>query len=159
MGGEQVGTLTMKTTDMETIYDLGSKMIDGLTKEKVSAGDVITIDKATGRITKLGRSYTRSRDYDAMGPQTRFVQCPEGELQKRKEVVHVVSLHEIDVINSRSQGFLALFAGDTGEIKPEVREQIDDKVSNWREEGKATIYLVFFLLMKSTCLILNVFLG
>ena len=55
-----------------------------------------------------------------MGPQTRFVQCPEGELQKRKEVVHVVSLHEIDVINSRQQGFLALFAGDTGEIKPEV---------------------------------------
>jgi DNA helicase TIP49 (TBP-interacting protein) len=47
-------------------------------------------------------------------------QCPEGELQKRKEVVHVVSLHEIDVINSRQQGFLALFAGDTGEIKAEV---------------------------------------
>ncbi len=56
------------------------------------------------------------------------MQCPEGELQKRKEVVHVVSLHEIDVINSRSQGFLALFAGDTGEIKPEIREQIDAKV-------------------------------
>lgn len=40
--------------------------------------------------------------------------------QKRREVVHVVSLHEIDVINSRQQGFLALFAGDTGEIRPEV---------------------------------------
>lgn len=39
-----------------------------------------------------------------------------------------VSLHEIDVINSRQQGFLALFAGDTGEIKSEVREQIDLKV-------------------------------
>jgi RuvB-like protein 2 len=37
------------------------------------------------------------------GPATKFVQCPEGELQKRKEVVHVVSLHEIDVINSRTQ--------------------------------------------------------
>ncbi len=107
--------------------------------------------------------------------QTRFVQCPEGELQKRKEVVHVVSLHEIDVINSRSQGFLALFAGttlvysvrlpccrgllqvvyssspcilgcalypgagDTGEIKSEIRDQIDGKVAEWREEGKATI--------------------
>ncbi len=33
------------------------------------------------------------------------------------QVVHVVSLHEMDVINSRQQGFLALFAGDTGEIK------------------------------------------
>lgn len=31
-----------------------------------------------------------------------------------------MSLHEIDVINSRQQGFLALFAGDTGEIRPEV---------------------------------------
>merc|ERR1712178_110619 len=82
---------------------------------------------------------THSHDYDAMGAQTRFVQCPEGELQKRKEVVHVVSLHEIDVINSRQQGFLALFAGDTGEIKSEVREQIDGKVAEWREEGKADI--------------------
>ena len=45
--------------------------------------------------------------------QTKFVQCPEGELQKRKEVVHTVSLHEIDVINSRTQGFLALFSGAT----------------------------------------------
>ena len=124
---------------METVYDLGSKMIESLNKEKVSAGDIITIDKASGKISKLGRSFTRSRDYDAMGPQTRFVQCPEGELQKRKEVVHTVTLHEIDVINSRQQGFLALFAGDTGEIKSEVREQIDLKVAEWREEGKATI--------------------
>lgn len=124
---------------METVYDLGAKMIDALQKEKISAGDVITIDKGTGRISKLGRSFTRSRDYDAMGSQTRFVQCPEGELQKRKEVVHTVNLHEIDVINSRQQGFLALFAGDTGEIKAEVRESIDAKVAEWREEGKATI--------------------
>lgn len=86
---------------METIYDLGTKMIESLNKEKVQSGDVIAIDKATGKITKLGRSFARSRDYDAMGPTTKFVQCPDGELQKRKEVVHVVSLHEIDVINSR----------------------------------------------------------
>ena len=115
-GSRQDGKLTLKTTEMETVYDLGQKMIESLDKEKVTAGDVITIDKASGRITKLGRSFARSRDYDAMGAQTKFVQCPEGELQKRKEVVHVVTLHEIDVINSRTQGFLALFAGDTGEI-------------------------------------------
>ena len=137
--GEQSGRVTLRTTEMETVYDMGKKMIESFDKEKIGAGDVITIDKATGKISKLGRSFTHSRDYDAMGPQTRFVQCPEGELQKRKEVVHTVSLHEIDVINSRQQGFLALFAGDTGEIKPEVREQIDAKVADWREEGKATI--------------------
>jgi len=137
--GAKVGKLTLKTTEMETIYDLGTKMIECVVKEKVQAGDVVTIDKATGKITKLGRSFTRARDYDATGASTRFVQCPEGELQKRKEVVHTVTLHEIDVINSRTQGFLALFSGDTGEIKPEVRDQINAKVSEWREEGKAEI--------------------
>mgnify|MGYP002393500208 CR=1 FL=1 len=37
-------------------------------------------------------------------------------------------------------GFLAFgIAGDTGEIKAEVREQIDIKVAEWREENKADI--------------------
>ena len=137
--GQKTGRLTLCTTEMETVYDLGQKMIDMLSSEKISAGDVISIDKSSGKISKLGRSFSRSRDYDAMGAQTRFVQCPEGELQKRKEMVHVVTLHEIDVINSRQQGFLALFAGDTGEIKSEVRDQIDAKVLEWREEGRATL--------------------
>lgn len=138
-GGNKQGKLTIKTTDMETVYDMGTKMIDSMTKEKVIAGDVITIDKSSGKISKLGRSYTRSRDYDAMGADTKFVQCPEGELQVRKEVVHTVSLHEIDVINSRTQGFLALFSGDTGEIRSEIRDQINTKVGEWKEEGKAEI--------------------
>jgi RuvB-like protein 2 len=138
-GGNKQGKLTIKTTDMETIYDMGTKMIDGMTKEKVMAGDIISIDKASGKITKLGRSYTRSRDYDAMGIDTKFVACPEGELQQRREMVHTVSLHEIDVINSRTQGFLALFSGDTGEIRSEVRDQINTKVAEWKEEGKAEI--------------------
>lgn len=42
-------------------------------------------------------------------------------------------------LNFRTQGFLALFTGDTGEIRAEVREQIDTKVAEWREEGKAEI--------------------
>lgn len=63
-----------------------------------------------------------------------------------------MSLHEIDVINSRTQGFLALFSGDTGEIKSEVREQINAKVCEWREEGKAEIIPgVSFFLYASIC--------
>lgn len=137
--GQKIGKVTLKTTEMETSYDLGNKIIECFMKEKIQAGDIITIDKASGKVSKLGRSFTRARDYDATGPQTRFVQCPEGELQKRKEVVHTVTLHEIDVINSRTHGYLALFSGDTGEIKQEVRDQINSKVMEWREEGKAEI--------------------
>lgn len=39
----------------------------------------------------------------------------------------------------RAQGFLALFSGDIGEIKQEIRDQINTKVAEWREEGKAEI--------------------
>jgi RuvB-like protein 2 len=136
---EQVGKLIMKTTDMETMYNLGSKMINALIKEKVTSGDIISIDKATGNVRKLGRSFSKSNEFDMTNSNTTFLACPEGEIQKRKKVTHTVSLHEIDVLNSRSQGFLALFAGDTGEIKPEIREQIDAKILEWREQGKASI--------------------
>ena len=51
------GKLTLKTTEMETIYDLGQKMIESLTKEKVSAGDVITIDKASGGLPRVVLSH------------------------------------------------------------------------------------------------------
>ena len=133
------GRLTLKTTDMETVYEMGQKMIDALAKERVQAGDVISIDKANGKITKLGRSYARAREFDASSGEVKFVACPEGEIQVKRDQVHTVSLHDIDVINSRAQGILALFSGDTGEIRAQVREQINRKVAEWRAEGKATL--------------------
>ncbi|KAH9419010.1 RuvB-like 2 [Dermatophagoides pteronyssinus] len=136
----RVGKLTLKSTDMETVYDLGQKMIDNLIKEKISAGDIITVNKSNGVVTKLGRNFTRSQDYDAIGPNTKFIQCPEGEIQKRKIVRHFLNLHEIDVINSRQQGFMALFSGDTGEIKSEDRMKVNGKISEWKDEGKAELH-------------------
>ncbi|KAH7643246.1 reptin-like protein [Dermatophagoides farinae] len=136
----RVGKLTLKSTDMETVYDLGQKMIDNLIKEKVTAGDIITINKSNGVVTKMGRNFTRSQDYDAIGPNTKFIHCPEGEIQKRKIVRHFLNLHEIDVINSRQQGFMALFSGDTGEIKSEDRMKVNAKISEWKDEGKAELH-------------------
>jgi len=57
--GAKTGKVTLKTTEMETIYDLGAKMIESISKEKIMAGDIITIDKASGKISKLGRSFSR----------------------------------------------------------------------------------------------------
>ena len=78
-GATKTGKLTIKSTDMETIYDLGNKMIDSLNREKVTAGDVINIDKASGKVSKLGRSFTRARDYDAMGPDVRVISFASAE--------------------------------------------------------------------------------
>jgi len=43
-------------------------MIEAINKDKISPGDVITIDKVSGRISKLGRSFARASEFDAMGP-------------------------------------------------------------------------------------------
>uniref|UniRef100_A0A1I8BNB9 RuvB-like helicase n=1 Tax=Meloidogyne hapla TaxID=6305 RepID=A0A1I8BNB9_MELHA len=142
--GPKVGKLTLKTTDMEAIYDIGNKMTESLIKERITSGDVIQIDKATGKITKIGRSISKSKDYDALGPQVKLVPCPSGEIQSRMEIVNTISLHDIDTINSQgeflgSHGYMAVFSGDTGEIRSEVREQINKKVIEWREENKAQI--------------------
>lgn len=67
-GGEKVGKLTLKTTDMESIYDLGGKMIEGLMNEKITAGDIVSIDKASGKVNKLGRSFAKASDFDAVSP-------------------------------------------------------------------------------------------
>ncbi|MFH4979229.1 hypothetical protein AB6A40_005938 [Gnathostoma spinigerum] len=47
-GGTKVGRLTMKTTDMETVYDLGNKMIEECIKQKIASGDIVQIDKGSG---------------------------------------------------------------------------------------------------------------
>ena len=84
-----------------------------------------------------------------------MLQCVHGVVQKTVAMLPallrtaaVAACCAVDLMHTRTptlrpmhsqQGFLALFAGDTGEIKSEVREQIDAKVAEWREEGKATI--------------------
>ena len=113
-----IGKIVLRTTDMEAVYDLGKRMIDTLARDKIAPGDVISIDKASGKITKLGRSFSRAKDFDASGQNVPFVPCPEGELQRTQSSVHTVSLHDIDVVNSGSRGegaLMGLFSGQTGE--------------------------------------------
>ena len=67
------GKITLKTTDMEALYELGNRMIQEIKEKKITTGDVISINKVSGKITKLGRSYQRSKDYDAVSNDTRYI--------------------------------------------------------------------------------------
>ncbi|GKC30228.1 F-box domain containing protein [Tanacetum coccineum] len=62
--------------------------------------------KASGNTIKLGKPFSRFRNYDATGPQTKFVQCP-GDLQNRIEVAYYVALYEIDDVGL--DGYLSKF--------------------------------------------------
>ena len=45
--GAKIGKITLKTTEMETIYDLGTKMIESVMKEKVIAGTYDRVSNST----------------------------------------------------------------------------------------------------------------
>ncbi|KAJ3430929.1 ruvb-like [Anaeramoeba flamelloides] len=115
---------------MDSIYEIGNKMIDQLSELGISSGDVISIQKAGGKVTKFWRSYSRSKDYDILTSNINFIECPSGELQKTNEVVHMISLHDMDVINSNSRGFEKLFLGNTGEIKQKICEKINETLED-----------------------------
>lgn len=129
--------VVLKTVDMESSFEIGEKMREEFDKEKVAAGDVVRIVRERGRVYKVGTSSVRRSD--VVGMDTRFVPCPEGELMRIREEVQEISLHDIDVVNSRAEGYLALFSGETGEIRPETRDEVNGKVWGWINEGKAEI--------------------
>ncbi|NXQ18408.1 RUVB2 protein, partial [Peucedramus taeniatus] len=127
--GTKVGKLTLKTTEMETIYDLGAKMIEALSKEKVQAGNWGGNHRIRGVEAGIG-----------VGDGLRGGGKEIKKLRREKVPVGIPSL-----FFGYSQTPELLLtpqtpnAGDTGEIKPEVREQINAKVAEWREEGKAEV--------------------
>lgn len=69
---------------MEAQYDIGPKMVEMLNKESITVGDIVSIDKLTGRLTKLGRSMKTAQDLQILGVQTKLLPQPTGELQKRR---------------------------------------------------------------------------
>lgn len=138
---EATGKIILKTTDMEAEYDLGVRMIDQLKRLKIDNGDIISIDVATGNLAKLGHTQADAFSFDTNSGQTKFVPTPTDELRTKRETVHTLTLHEIDVVNSsQSRGVLQLFSGDTGEIKQEVRDHVNAQVAKWQDEKKGTLH-------------------
>jgi RuvB-like protein 2 len=114
------GKLILKTKDTEGVFTLSEKMIKSFYLENIAVGDVIQINKTTAFVKKLGR--TRDSDTHSLIPP------PEGELLKVKEEQNTVTLHDIDLINSKSLV--------NGGISTEVRELVDSHLREWIEEGK-----------------------
>ncbi len=108
----------------------------------VRIGDVIWIDAESGRVTKLGRciEYEEAPKYDIEAEAK--VPMPEGPVLKDKEFVYTITLHDLDVrMHSSSGGLLSLLFGgrEEKEIPPDVRQEVDELVKRWVDDGRAEI--------------------
>ncbi len=132
-------TLGLKTKDEEKQFKVDETFAQYLIQQNVEVGDVIQIDADSGRIVKLGKTKEALKKESMDLHVKEAVELPEGSIVKEKEFVYVLSLHDLDAATSRRGSFFSLFFGGKEEITNETRQEVDEMVKKWVDEGRAEI--------------------
>jgi len=131
-------TLTLATTDEQRTFSVSGRLALQFLYQGIEVGDVIMIDKETGRIVRLGKSKRAKKKYDIGDYEV--IDVPKGRIEKEKEFTYVVTLHDLDEAHARRKsGIFSLFEPPTREIDNEIREAVDEQVKKWVEEGRAEL--------------------
>lgn len=113
-----------------------------LVQQGVETGDIVQIDVDGGRVVKLGKSEEAAKEKKIDITRERPLPIPSGPVMKEKEFVYVLTLHQLDMMRSRSglDMFSLLFGGrDRLEIDAETRKEVDEYVKALVEEGRGEI--------------------
>ncbi len=129
--------LTLSTKDEKKTFSVGTRIALQFFQYGIQVGDVIMIDKATGKISYLGKSEKSAKKYDIGDAD--IVEVPSGRIEKEKEFTYVVTLHDLDEMNARRTSIFSLFTSESKEIDSEIREAVDEQVKKWVEEGRAEL--------------------
>lgn len=144
-------SLTLRTAKGSKTIKLEPSVYHGLTRAKISVGDVIYVEANSGTVKRLGRADSYKAEYDLEADE--FVPLPKGEVHKKREVVQDVTLHDLDVANARptassasggdlsSSALLGQLLKSRGktEITEKLRREINKIVNNYIEQGVAEL--------------------
>ncbi|MDW7985671.1 MAG: RuvB-like helicase [Nitrososphaerota archaeon] len=133
----------LATKDDKRVFRAGQSIAIHLIQQGITLGDIIMIDAETGKVTKLGRSEEAAEKYEITTWEEKPIPRPSGPVEKNKEFVYVLTLHDLDQISAQQRGgglFSLFFGGSTSrEIDSEIRRDVDDMVKKRLEEGTAEI--------------------
>ncbi|MDK2875988.1 MAG: TBP-interacting protein [Archaeoglobaceae archaeon] len=129
--------LTLATTDEKRSFSVGGRIALQFLSQGIEIGDVIIVDKETGRVSRIGRSEKAKKKYD-IGDEE-LVPVPSGRVEKEREFTYVVTLHDLDEANARRGSIFSLFGSSSREIDNEVRQEVDEHVRRLIEEGRAEL--------------------
>mgnify|MGYP001772528959 CR=1 FL=1 len=132
--------IVLATKDEELTLTLPEEVTHQILELGVRKGDVIWIDAETGRVHRVGktRDVEGARSYDI--ETRRLVEIPRGPVRKEKEIINVITLHDLDVYFAAQSRVISFF-GLTfeREIPSEIRKQVDDYVRKLIDEKKAEL--------------------
>ncbi|KAL6400594.1 TBP-interacting protein [Ilyonectria robusta] len=144
--GKTISTLLigLKSAKGQKKLRLDPSIYEAIQKERVSVGDVIYIEANTGACKRVGRSDAYATEFDLEAEE--YVPIPKGEVHKKKEIVQDVTLHDLDVANSRPQGgqdimsmMGQLMKPKMTEITEKLRGEINKVVSKYIDQGVAEL--------------------
>ncbi|KAH6666471.1 putative AAA family ATPase pontin [Plectosphaerella plurivora] len=144
--GKTISTLLigLKSAKGQKKLRLDPSIYEAIQKERVSVGDVIYIEANTGACKRVGRSDAYATEFDLEAEE--YVPIPKGEVHKKKEIVQDVTLHDLDVANSRPQGgqdimsmMGQLMKPKMTEITDKLRGEINKVVSKYIDQGVAEL--------------------
>lgn len=132
--------ITLATRDEEVTLTVPEEVTQQVIELGIRKGDVIWIDAQTGRIHREGRvkEFQDVRTYDV--ETKKIVETPSGPVKKEKEIVNVLTLHDLDVYVAAQRSVISVFGLTIErEIPPDARRQVDETVRKWIEEKRAAI--------------------
>jgi len=132
--------ITLATRDEELTLTVPEEITQQIIELGIRKGDVIWIDAETGRVHRVGRTreLEGARTYDI--EVRRVVEIPRGPVKKEKEIVSVITLHDLDVYYAAQRSLISIFGFSfEREISPEVRREVDQLVKKWLDQRKAEL--------------------
>ncbi|CAP36675.1 Protein CBR-RUVB-1 [Caenorhabditis briggsae] len=135
----------LKTAKGSKQLKLDPSIYDSILKQRVEVGDVIYIEANSGIVKRVGRCDVYASEFDLEADE--FVPMPKGDVRKSKDIVQNVSLHDLDLANSRPQGrqgdvtniVSQLMAPKKTEVTDRLRSEINKVVNEYIESGVAEL--------------------
>ncbi|KAL6122058.1 hypothetical protein NUSPORA_00945 [Nucleospora cyclopteri] len=125
--------IQLKTADMESRFEIGTKLWEELQKEKVTVGDVVKIYKDTGFVIKTGRALA----IDNTNIKGDLIKIPTGEILKNEVQETVLSLDQIDLLNSEKEAMSDFYSNK--KVSKSVQIETDCKITRWLREEKVSV--------------------
>lgn len=136
--------ITLKTAKGSKQLKLDPSIYDNIQKEKISIGDVIYIEANSGNVKRVGRSDNFASEFDLEADT--YVPLPKGDVHKKKEILQDVTLHDLDIANSRPQGGQDFYSvigqmlkNKKTEITDKLRNEVNKIVNKYIEQGIAEL--------------------
>lgn len=136
--------VSLKTVKGTKQLRLDPSIYESIQKERITVGDIIYIEANTGSVKRVGRSDAYATEFDLEAEE--YVPLPKGDVHKKKEIIQDVTLHDLDMANSKPQGgqdvmsvMGQLVKGKRTEVTDKLRGEINKVVDKYIEQGIAEL--------------------